>query len=464
MTRGARRRRRGTASLPPLDRVRRFFRSWEALISLSVVIVAVVLAAGIFRWSISLPFGLGTLGKTPKPEPPDVWGNITIPIGESAKLLYIGDASPEQQVGVSETRRAVEQALRERGEIQGMQVELTVLEDGCDAADATAKAAERKENPHLIGVISQACPTSAVAAKPIFEEAKLPYMVLTVTAPSFTGPGTLASFRMRWNEKAQGREAARYARQELKAGRALVLYETGAEHESIASEFRSGFRSGGGNVLDSRGIAPGVAEASSAAAQAKDMNGDFVYFTGSGQTALDLLRALRETGFSGGFMVSEAVQRDPGYAAGGAALEGTYASVLQTERGERYASWKEEHEREYGPVGEFSAEAYDATTLLLRGLELAAKKTENEVEFGRQRTISLMRGIAPEGVSGRLGFDANGDRVSIGKPILRYENGAWEEVKIAPPPAPAPSAPAEPPAEEGEGRTEGEVLPGAVAP
>lgn len=443
-TRGARRRRRSAVSRTPLERFQRFIRSWEAIIGISLLIVLIVLIAGIFRWSISLPFGIGA-----KPAPPDIWGSITIPAGANPKVLYVADVSKGQPVDAAGTRQAVELALKERGTVQGRQVELTVAEDGCDPGQAESMAAEQAQDPLLVGVISQACPASAAAAKRAFEEARLPYMVLANTAPSFTGPGTLVTFRMRWNEKSQGREAARIVRQEIKAGRALVLYESAGEHQAVAAEFRLGFRAQGGTVVDLRPVAPGAAEAAGVAAQARDMNADFVYYAGGGRTGLAVLHALRGGPYSGVWMVSDTAYRDPEYAATGATLEGTYASNLQTDRGDRFNLWKEGYEKEYGPVGDLSAEAYDAATVLLRGLEVVAQKKDSQLEIGRQRTVSMLRSLPYEGVSGRLGFDANGDRTVLSRPVLKYEGGTWQEVKITTPaPVLAPTVPPEPQAEE----------------
>lgn len=439
-TRGARRRRRGGVSLTPAQRFQRFIRSWEAIIGVSVLIVALVMLGGILRWSISLPFGIGA-----KPAPPDVWGSVAAPAGSSTKVLYVADVSKGQAADAAGARQAVEMALKDRGgSVKEVPVELMIAEDRCDADQAAAKAAEQIQEPYLIGVISGACPPSTTAAKRTFEEARIPYMVLANSAPSLTGPGTLVTFRMSFNEKSQGREAARIIRQESpRPEKALVLYEATGEHETVAADMRTAFRAQGGSVVDLRGVSPGSIEAVGVAAQAREMRADLVYFSGGGPTALAILNALKAGGFGGRWMVSDAAQKDPEYLVAGSALEGTYASNLQGDTTAKSATFKEQYEKEYGPLGELSAVAYDAATLLLQGSELAGQKKDNQVEFGRNRTVQVMRGFPQAGVSGRLAFDSNGDRTLLARPVVKYEGGVWQEVKAVPPVPVPPAIPQE---------------------
>lgn len=424
-TRGARRRRTRTSRVTLRRRFQLFLRSWEAMIALSVLVVISVLAAGIFR--LTLPFDFL------KPPPaPDPWGTFALPAGTPAKLVYIGNVQG-MSIDAAGTRQAVELALKERGTVKEATVELSVVEDRCDAGQASARAVELANGPSLLGVISHACPASTLAAKAAFEEARVPYFSLNSTEPGLTVQGTMNTFRMAWNQKQQARDAARYARRDLRLGRGLFLHDGTPDNEAVASAVRDEFRRARGTVVDLRPVSAGEVEGKRAAVQAKEMNADFLFFAGAPPAALSTLTALKGSEFTGKWMASDALQRDPAYNAAGALLEGTLATTLQNPRADRYALWKEGYEKEYGPAGDFSAEAYDAASLLMVSAEAIGVKRDNRLEIGKQRLVSVLRVYPFDGLAGRSGFDANGDRNQVLRVVLKYESGEWKQVQVTPP-------------------------------
>ena len=396
---------------------------WEAIIGLSILVVIFVLVQGILR--LSLPFGLGE----PAP-PPDPWGYVNVPRGSPIKLAYIEDASHSTSPETPGAKQAIDLALNEHGKVHNTPVELHVVKDTCDGQAASDQARALAQDPQVVGVISGACQASTLAAKEIWEEVKLPYFSLSSTDPALTTPGTLVTFRLLWNAKAQGRRAALYARQELKANRALLLHDGSPDAVEVLNEFRGNFRPQGGQIVDLRALDPEGKGWDNVTKETKSLEADLVYFSGSGKTAGALAAFLRGNGYEGKFMATDAAFTDPEYLKAGQAVEGTYVSTQQVPRSAGYAFWKETYEKEYGQVGLLAPEAYDAAMILLQTLDSAATLEKNgTLKIGRLRLAGQIRSLPYEGVSGKASFDANGDRGSILAQVMKVENGQFQVVQ-----------------------------------
>ncbi|MBI2887944.1 MAG: branched-chain amino acid ABC transporter substrate-binding protein [Chloroflexi bacterium] len=423
LRRAARRRRQvvETASLPA--RLLHFVTSWEGIIGLSVVLVLVTLAQGVLR--LRLPFDLGQ-----PPPPPDAWGYINVPRSTSIKLAYIGDVSGMGRLEDAGSRQGVELALKERAEIKGFKTELVSVEDTCDAEKAREKAQELAQDPQVVGVVSQACPASTVAQQQVLGEAKLPFLSLSNTSAALTAVNSPVTFRLLWNEKSQGRDAALYARQTVQAKRALLLHDGSPGADEILEEFRGQFRAQAGQIADRRPVDPAGSDWGAVLKEVQSLDVDLVYYAGGGKTAKGVLAFLRRSGYAGSFMVADGAYYEPEYQALGPDLEKTYATTLQGQRSARFAFWRESYEKEYGAVGRFSPEGYDAAMLLLEALDAAAKaKGDGSLEVGRSLLLGTMRSLPYEGITGRTAFDANGDRANMLINVWKYEDGQFLQVK-----------------------------------
>ena len=423
LRRARRRRRQIEESRSLLIRVLQFVTSWEGILSFGVFIVAAVLLQGILR--LPMPFDWG------KPPPiPDTWGYINVPRGQPLKLAYIGDVSGGASLDAPGAKQAVEMALAESGVVKNTKVELSTIEDSCDPQKATEKAQELVSDLQVVGVISQACTASTLAMKSVLEEARLPLMSLSTHLPALTRSGTLVTFNMAGNVKSQGNKAALYARQDLQVSRALLLQDGSPGAEETLNEFRSQFRPQGGQIVDSLVLNSHPAEWGVVLKEIISLEADFVYVVGKGSVVQGILSFLRQGGYTGNFMVADDAYSDPAYQQAGAILEQTYATTFQVPRAARYAFWKDGYEKDYGVVGPLSPEAYDAATLLLNALNVAAKsKGDGTVEVGRGLLVGLIRSLPYDGLTGPPSFDSNGDRANILVQVMKVEDGQFKQVK-----------------------------------
>ncbi|MSQ28812.1 MAG: hypothetical protein EXR51_11875 [Dehalococcoidia bacterium] len=434
LNRGGRRRRSTNENLELRARTLQFIKGWEGIISLSVLAVVVVLAQGILK--LPMPFGIGE-----KPPVADAWGYVMVPRGANPKVVFVGDVSNGAKIDASGAKQGVEIALKELGKIQETTVELEVVEDACKAGDAATKARELADDPRVIGIVTQACGASVESARAVYEDKKLPYLALAETKPEITPQGTMATFRMRANERVQGRNAALFMRQDVPTQRALLLHDGAPSAQAIAEAFRTQYRGMRGEVRDLRQVS--LTENFDALYQdIKTLDPDLIYYMGGGRTAAETLKALLERGYSGRFLVTDSAYADASYNTIGSVLEGTYATALQPARGDRFAFWKEAYEKDNGPVGLLSPEGYDAAAILLQAAARVAKvESDGTTKLGRQAMVGNIRSVPYTGITGVMGFDGNGDRSALTATMMKFENGQFKEAAApVPTPVPAPAA------------------------
>ncbi|MEK7216368.1 MAG: ABC transporter substrate-binding protein, partial [Chloroflexota bacterium] len=250
-----------------------------------------------------------------------------------------------------------------------------------------------------------------------------------------------ATFRMRANERVQGRNAALFMRQDVPTQRALLLHDGAPSAQAIVEAFRTQYRGMRGEVRDLRQVS--LTENFDALYQdIKTLDPDLIYYMGGGRTGAETLKAMVERGYSGRFLVTDSAYADASYNTIGSVLEGTYATALQPARGDRFTSWKEAYEKDNGPVGLLSPEGYDAAAILLQAAARVAKvESDGTTKLGRQAMVGNIRSAPYTGITGVMGFDGNGDRSALTATVMKFENGQFKQAAApAPTPVPAPAA------------------------
>lgn len=436
-TRRARRQRQAQPQRTDLvTALKQFATSWNGLISFSITLIVLVLIAGIFR--------IPPFSNTKEPTP-DPWGVVSIPkTGGAVKVAYIGDTSRGSDT--SGAAAALRHVLKERPTLKDkdVRVELVTADDTCNADAATAKARELSEDPQLVAIISSACHTSAMAARTVFEETHRSYLVLGNRDPELTATGSLAmgtqtTFRLSWNQGAQGKEAATGAYTDLGLRRTLVAHDGTTDAEAIAKEFATAFRA---QRKDRQGEVPDVVSVSSPtdvealAKRVPSIEPDLVFYAGNGRLAAALQQALTAQKYAGKFLVNDTARNDDAFTRLGAAREDTYAIEAALPKGTGYDTWKEAFEKDNGAPGPLAAEANDALLVVLQALDAGTQSKADKFEIGRRIFSQIVRGFPVDGVTGKLGFDAKGERTASMVSLVKFTEGAYVTVpKVTPTPA-----------------------------
>jgi ABC-type branched-subunit amino acid transport system substrate-binding protein len=283
-----------------------------------------------------------------------------------------------------------------------------------------------------------------MAARTVFEETHRSYLVLGDRDPELTATGSLAmgtqtTFRLSWNQGAQGKETATGAYTDLGLRRTLVAHDGTTDAEAVAKEYATAFRA---QRKDRQGEVPDVVSVSSptdAEALAKrvpSIEPDLVFYAGNGRLAAALQQALTAQKYAGKFLVNDTARTDDAFTRLGAARDGTYAVEAALPKGTGYDTWKEAFEKGNGAPGPLAAEANDALLVVLQALDAGTQSKADKFEIGRRILSQIVRGFPVDGVTGKLGFDAKGERTASMVSLVKFTEGAYVAVpKVTPTPA-----------------------------
>jgi branched-chain amino acid transport system substrate-binding protein len=277
-----------------------------------------------------------------------------------------------------------------------------------------------RDDPSVIGVVGHTESAGTLEATPIYADAEHDeeHAVVAVS-PTATSP--VLSGRSRWlfrvcpSDVAASQAAARYARDSLRARRAIVMYRNDLYGREWSRAFTAAFRAGGGAVLRRDPHFTGMTEWDAYAGYIRQLAPDVVLFPGSNADAEPFIRALRAEGVRipvlGGDAISE-------LAAKGAEFNGTFytAFFLPGQPGSaRGAAFVSDYRKRYANTlpDQRAALSYDAA-MVIGEATLAAGADRKAV----RDYIAGIGSARPsmQGATGPIAFDERND--VVGKPVV----------------------------------------------
>lgn len=381
--------------------------------------------------------GCGKKGGEPQAQAPqDEWGTITIGANDPIKLgvatALSGDVAP---LGLP-IRDAAVLAVEEKGQILGHRVEANVQDDGCAPEPSTNAARTLTADPLVAGVVGSMCSSGSIPASEVYDEAKLTMVSPSTTAPNFTTRGLQITFRTAWNDRIQGAAQAKFARDTLKAGTAVLLHDQSPYGQGLMEAFKENFEAAGGKVALLEGIAKGATDYSAVVSKVKPLNPDVVAFGGFIREGALLVKQLRDAGVKAIFMGADGIDSAEFVTSAGGKAEGVYISNGQAMKGAAFDAFNKKWHDKYGadaPV--FTAQTYDAAVILLNAIEkVAVKNADGSLTIGKKALRDAVLATEMDGASGPIAFDAAGDRKVAAEAVIKQvKNGKIETVTtIAP--------------------------------
>ena len=196
---------------------------------------------------------LGACGGPPEP-PPEIRIGVIAPLS-GAFVETVGQ--PTQEAALL----AVQEANAGGGVVVGGQPYTVVLhiEDNGDHVETSMAHAHKLINQdEVIALVGLNLSRNAIPVANVAEQAHIPMITPTATNPAVTR-GKRFAFRVAFDDDFQGRAMARFAREDLAAQTAAVLFDVAsAYNENIATIFREAFEEDGGRVVASESYTTGT--------------------------------------------------------------------------------------------------------------------------------------------------------------------------------------------------------------
>jgi branched-chain amino acid transport system substrate-binding protein len=243
--------------------------------------------------------------------------------------------------------------------------------------------------------------------------------------------GKITYFRVCTTDNIQGPVGADYAINKLGKKKAYILDDTEVYGKGIADQFEKEFKAKGGTVLDHKGVPKGTTDFSSIMSNVSSAGADILYYGGTQSNGIPLARkAMKSAGLSIPLMGGDGIVESGYTSAAGADAEGDYGTVAAVNAnllpnaksfidayGKAWASdqWK-------GVPQAYSANAYDATGIIIAALKTAGKLDREAVRAAIAGTQNY------SGAIGTTSFDASGDTTNRWISIYEVKSGAWTYV------------------------------------
>jgi branched-chain amino acid transport system substrate-binding protein len=288
--------------------------------------------------------------------------------------LYLPLTGPAAAMGQM-VREGVEVARTLKPTVLGQPVRLIFLDTKSDKIDAANAMSRLIEKEKVAAVIGEVISSDTLAGVPIAERARVPNISPTATNPLVT-QGRKFAFRACFVDDLQGRVAARYAFEHLKARRAAVLIDQSQDYcVGLANFFLAEFKRLGGEIVAVTYIQTGDQDFTAQVSSLKGKSPDLLYAPNYYAEDALLAKQARELGLAAPILTGDGAQVPELLSLGGAAVEGMYFTAhfhrqgLATELGKQFL---QEYEKTYKKdLDAFAALGGDSYFLLHQALEKA---------------------------------------------------------------------------------------------
>jgi branched-chain amino acid transport system substrate-binding protein len=297
------------------------------------------------------------------------------------------------------------------------------VEDNEDKAESAAAAAQKLISQNsVLAIIGPNASGNAIPAARICEDNEVIMISPWSTNPKTT-EGKKFIFRACFIDDFQGQVMAKFARQDLKAATAAVLYDVASEYnKGIAEFFKQFFEADGGRVVAFASYTTGDKDFSSQLTTIKAASPQVLFLPNYYNEVPLQVKQARNQGLNCAIIGSDSWGSQELLTLGGQDLEGAffsthYAQDIATPKAKKFIA---EYEAKYGKKpDDVAALTYDAGMLLCQAISQAGSLDRLKVRE------ALAQEAAYDGVTGRLTFKGTGDPVKSAV-ILQVKDGQFK--------------------------------------
>lgn len=368
---------------------------------------------------------------------------VTVVIGLDAPLS--GGLSA-MGVGMKNSADLAATTSNRTGHVPGVTFEIKALDDEAAPAKGGPNAARFVDDAKVLGVVG---PLTSSVAKTMAEplgRANLVNVSPANTDPVLTlGPDWAKGsksrpydtyFRTVATDVDQGPFAARYLHGEAGKRKLYVIGDGSAYGTGLASGVGAAFAKLGGTVVGTDQIDPAQGDFSYLAAQIRSSGADAVYFGGYYDAAGPLSQQLKEAGVTIPLMGGDGIF-DQQFLTTNTKAEGDLATGIgvpaeDLKNGPDFLT----RYREAGypeAAGSYGPYAYDATWAVIEAVKAVVEANGGALPAdARAKMPQAVSGLAFDGVTGRVAFDAYGDTVNRQLTVYAVKGGSWTTVRSGP--------------------------------
>jgi branched-chain amino acid transport system substrate-binding protein len=365
----------------------------------------------------------------------DSIGCVDIPPDDPVRIGYaLVISGPNETLGI-DSRRGVEIAVDDKGEVLGHSIELVGEDAECSAEGGQKALTKLVSDPSLIGIIGTNCSSAGEPASKIASDAGMVLISPSNTAPSLTDPNLTWNpgyLRTCHNDKVQGAAMAEFAYNELGIRKAATIHDGSPYAEQLQQVFADNFVQMGGEITTQEAVNVGDTDMRPVLTKIAATGPEFIYYPifiaegGHITTQAKEVSGLENTILSG----ADGMISPDFIAAAGEAAEGMYISgpdlAFNNPLGQAFL---QKHREKYGeePLSAFHAHAYDAADMLFAAIEkVAVQDNDGTLHIGRQALRDALYATKDfQGITGNLNCNEYGDCADPLITVNQIQNGQY---------------------------------------
>lgn len=320
---------------------------------------------------------------------------------------------------------AVEEAQPRFAEL-GFNLQLFPQDDQATPDVGVAVANRLVNDASVLGVVGHFNSGVAIPASEVYKDYHLAMVSPANTNPKVTDRRYANVSRICGRDDVQGPVGAEFAVNELKAQRIFIVQDKTAYGQGVAEAFRDKAKALGANIVGFTGTEE-KSNFSTIVRLIQVHKPDLVYLGGIYDQAGVLVKQMREKRIEAVFMGPDAFDSSEFVKIAQDASAGTiYTTVAgpidQFPAAKDFAS---NFEAQFHRAPEsFAPYAYDAANVVIAALE-AAIRANNGARPSRQAVCTAIRAVTMDGITGKIAFDAKGDRLTSDYYIVKLETASY---------------------------------------
>ena len=376
--------------------------------------------------AVAIALGLGACGQKEEPKKeaaPAAPAGTTVIIAHAGPLTgSIAHLGKDDENGVA---LAVSQANDKKIVIDGKPVTFKMMSED-DQADPKVgtTVAQKLVDAKVAAVIGHLNSGVTIPASEIYGKAGIPVISGSATNPALTERGIKTVFRTVGRDDQQGPAIASYIANELKAKKVAIADDKTAYGEGIANEVEKTLKGAKVAIVGRERTTDKETDFKAILTRIKAKNPDAVFHGGMDATGGLLLKQARELGIKAVFAFGDGACTDEmAQLTGPAAGEGLACSQAGLPAAAATKDFRDAFTAKYGETKLYAPFFYDATNVVIEAMKRA--DSTDPAKFGPE-----IYNVSLAGATGKIEFDAKGDRKDAEMTIFRMRSGKIVPVAI----------------------------------
>ena len=262
-----------------------------------------------------------------------------------------------------------------------------------------------------------------IPASEIYGKAGIPVISGSATNPALTERGIKTVFRTVGRDDQQGPAIASYIANELKAKKVAIADDKTAYGEGIANEVEKTLKGAKVSVVGRERTTDKETDFKAILTKIKAKNPDVVFYGGMDATGGPLIKQARELGIKAVFAFGDGACTDEMGKLAGPAAEGLVCSQAGLPREAASKEFVDAFTKKYGEIKQYAPYFYDGAMAVFEAMKKA--NSTDPAKFGPE-----MFNVSFQGATGKVEFDAKGDRKDAEMTIFKLEGGKVKPVAI----------------------------------